>query len=1028
MTIAKPSSTKISSRMYFLECDELLLSGGSLPVSAFLALRVITTSLTICLRSKSANTASINIDSLGHDVRNFVIMYEQGFRKASQLVSSEALQVRELVVRQSGKNEEAIRAHVTRTATKLERKFEHQEQQASREQLRERLLKSLKYPGMNARANQVEIAHANTFHWLFEDEHNGRNRSDQDPPKTTEPIWSNFTDWLQADLGIYWIVGKPGSGKSTLMKFIWCEARTKTSLEKWRPGAVMISHYFWRPGALLQRSIKGMLCSIVYQLVLYLPDALDYASATVAGLEQKDADTDWSVPELHQLCLDLIKHCGRPLCLFIDGLDECGPEDNQQRLLETLDKIRFPNVKIIVSSRSEPAFERRFKNEPQLRVQDLTVRDLQTYAADMLLRDVKVYIREELVERAEGVFLWLALAVQSINRGLSSGDSFEELHKRVRKLPRGLNDLYRDMWERLNDDSDLYRESAALYFKIAIAGDDRELQCLRRGWTRLDMMLASSAEDHDTFAKRPVISASQLLKECDEFHKRVGVRCAGLLGLYGEPDLRPRKLELGDTEIALLDYASGRTRFRFIHRSARDFLVNTVEGQNILRHDGTSSEDINIRLISARLRALELLDSILRDAAKSWYCHDDCVCISLEAYFQDLTSIADARDSAARELFSRCFELYRSSSLLLSYDDARPARIAAFFGEAPRYPNLRQHFTSIIENQLVGSSIRSAILSYVAETYTGQRGQRALKLARWLLSLPDVDVNLKCPLILPSSGRKWYSPNDIGPLDHITESPFNRFLGFVLKDFNWRRAGRRWYPYQFLGLISDFAFHGADFRSTLFVAIPLSFGGQGWVPLDRHVEEVGFHQFATHDLAQWVHLYEHRDHTLCVLALQASTVIRRMLARLPMTTTGNFIINEDEYRTSEDAYSVSDLETAIPLLSQKCQEQGGGASDRVIGFIPSPGKSSDMPYRQVSDQDSAQLLEVMWECMFDDGLPAMNLYTACKEVLAKSPLSSIGFGDYLRDLGCFNEVDADKLLLEYQAGMLTPPPTCAFEV
>ncbi|KAK7723260.1 hypothetical protein SLS63_008913 [Diaporthe eres] len=242
---------------------------------------------------------------------------EKALSDAEQLMQTtllawifEALQVRETVVRQSGKTEKAIRAHVTRTSAKFERKFEYQVEQASRQRLRESLLKSLKYPGMNERANQIENAHERTFRWLFADADNlsypdsndqedrisgskdtenqdvrGKgdplDHSTDDKSKARPPVmvWSSFTDWLQSDHSIYWIMGKPGSGKSTLAKFILSEPRTKMALENWRSDAII-------------RSIKGMLCSVIYQLVLRVPSALQYASANIAGLSLKDADTD----------------------------------------------------------------------------------------------------------------------------------------------------------------------------------------------------------------------------------------------------------------------------------------------------------------------------------------------------------------------------------------------------------------------------------------------------------------------------------------------------------------------------------------------------------------------------------------------------------------------------------------------------------------------------------------------------------------------------------------------------------------
>ncbi|KAG6358726.1 hypothetical protein INS49_012245 [Diaporthe citri] len=870
--------------------------------------------------------ASINIESLGHELLQFIIRYEQGYRAASDLVSKEALQVREVIVRQSAKTEEVLRAHFTQTSAEFEQKFERHIEQASRERLRERLLKSLKYPGMNELTNQVENAHARTFRRLFADADDFSYSDDEEPcsgseelderdacsedtdystdskhkEKPPEMVWDSFTDWLQSNLSIYWIMGKPGSGKSTLAKFVLSEPRTRIALEKWHPGAIIASHFFWRPGSLLQRSIKGMLCSLVHQLVLSIPEALECAAENVAGL------------------------------------DECGPEDNHQKLLEILEKIRLPNVKIIASSRNEPVLEKRFRHEPQLRVQDLTAGDLRIYARDVLSHEIQELFREELVERSEGVFLWMILAVQSINRGLNNVETHTDLRRRVRNLPKGLNDLYKDMWERMNEDGDLYRESAALYFKLAIAAHGEQLQCLRHGWSALEMMLASFAKTHYAFSKSPVISASQLLKEWR---------------LYNPSQM-------------------------------------------------------------------------------------------LEDYLPDLSSIADARDSTARELTSLCYELYSSSGFPVVHEDACTTRIAGFFGAVASYPGLNRFATSIVQEQLSGSDIRSAVLLSVASArcswdcnWTDPAHPQAtfpLELVRKLLSLPKVDVNLNCPLIGVSNRRKRIlAVEEIGPLDHIKVSPFARLLGSGLLRLDWRQAQSNRHQHnttQFLRLVSDFALHGADFRSTLFLAFRIDYltrarpKGQEVLP--------GFFQIPELKGPEWSYFHHNNDSPLGVVALHAATVIERMLASLPMTglSRTDCSAREDGESSIENEDRFADLEKATSsFLPQGSQEYSCGSNDRVIGFLQPGGNFADMPYRQVSDQDSARLMEMIWACIFKDGLRRNDLEIGRGEIVARSPFSSIGFKDYLRDMRCFDELAAHKLQLEYKHGTVKPPTAHTFK-
>lgn len=1030
--------------------------------------------LTICLFSKSLQTASINIDSLDNQLRHFVIQYERGYRQASELVSKEALQVRQIVIRESGRTEIAIRNHITQTSTKSEQRFRNHIEQTSRNRLQEKFLQSLKYPSMNERANQIEDAHTHTFRWLFADEENLSYRNedqrtngpqdaydeyapsevgDIDVPmndeyeweeESPERVWSSLTDWLQSDLNIYWIMGKPGSGKSTLAKFIISEPRTKIALEKWRRDVILASHYFWRPGALLQRNIKGMLCSIIYQLVNSAPNALEYASVNVDGLDQKDADTDWSVAELKRLCLGLIRHCGKPLCLLVDGLDECGPEDDHQDLLDTLERMKSQDVKIIVSSRNEPVFERRFRHEPQLRMQDLTGADLRTYATDKLRPEFRkdVFFSADLAKKSEGVFLWLVLAVRSVNRGLDNGESLKDVRKRMESLPKRLMDLYKDMWERLDDDGDLYLRSAALYFKLVMAANGTRLRCVEDGFSIVEMMLASFEDSHHAFAKSPIISAGHLLEECRGFRERVEVRCAGLLGVTRyEVLLGPggtpyptkegmREKSLGDTESALLEYTYKDAGFRFIHRSAHDFLVDTIEGQDILRHDETSSEDLDLHIFKGNLRATELVFLLTGRPTKTCAVFYRCPPQDAEVYLNDLSGIADVRGDAVRLLFSRCIELFSSSGLMFNQVETLPTRMAAFFGVAARWPNLNRYSTSIIESEL-GSEIRSEFL-FSALTIpprnlfnptrreyflweSRSQGYFPWELARWLLRLPEIDVNLECSILHRKSG--WirdsggYGGREIGPRIQIKESPFTMLLGFGLRHLEWRppiqSLRRQTHMSQFFLLLSDFAFKGADFHSTVFLAFrAVDYSTEYWTQPGMMAMERRLYHFFEWEVRDDGYLDREVEGILCVVALQAATIIQRMLANLL-----NIGLSCDGF---DEGYL--DLYSAISFLRQRCQEYNYGPSDRILGFLQPCGNLNDIPYRQISEQDSTDITEILLAVIFESRASWEDLGEICRQAIMRSPFSSIGFRDYLRDTGCFDEFAAHKILLQHQEG------------
>lgn len=59
------------------------------------------------------------------------------------------------------------------------------------------------------------------------------------------------------------------------------------------------------------------------------------------------------------------------------------------------------------------------------------------------------------------------LAVKSLNRGMVNGDSWRTLHQRLSLLPKGLSELYDQMWSRLElDDRQLYQNESFLYLSF----------------------------------------------------------------------------------------------------------------------------------------------------------------------------------------------------------------------------------------------------------------------------------------------------------------------------------------------------------------------------------------------------------------------------------------------------------------------------------------------------------------------------------------------------------------------------------
>lgn len=86
------------------------------------------------------------------------------------------------------------------------------------------IIHNLEFATMGERLEDIHDPSKDTFNWIFDD---------PDRLKEEKTLGITLTDWLQHGCGIFHIAGKAGSGKSTLMKFIYENLQTAELLQKW---------------------------------------------------------------------------------------------------------------------------------------------------------------------------------------------------------------------------------------------------------------------------------------------------------------------------------------------------------------------------------------------------------------------------------------------------------------------------------------------------------------------------------------------------------------------------------------------------------------------------------------------------------------------------------------------------------------------------------------------------------------------------------------------------------------------------
>jgi hypothetical protein len=422
------------------------------------------------------------------------------------------------------------------------------------------ILRTLRFKTIKSREAIIKDAHTSTFEWLY------------DGPDTEVGQQTQFLDWLQRGNGIYWVSGKAGSGKSTLMKYLFHDTRIRHYLQIWAGEAnfVLAGYFFWSGGNLMQKSQIGLLQSILYQILKQCPDlARRICPLRWIRVNQHKQDLDdfdpWTLEELTETLGRLAdnKDLSTRFCLLVDGLDEYDTKNGEHsdliKLLQGL--ARNDYIKLCVSSRAWNVFNKAFNNNstPKLVLQDYTKSDIERYVKDQLGDDVRFsslqqqdasydQLVREIVNKSNGVFLWVFLVVRSLLRGLTDDNDMKTLLVRLRALPADLKAYFRQM---LDSVEDVYQVETAQILLIALsAREDLPTvtltvirQILKEPNYAIEMELRTiSMQNFDSIADSIIV--------------HVNARCKDILESYvnpNAPDFLARKIG-------------------FLHRSARDFL------------------------------------------------------------------------------------------------------------------------------------------------------------------------------------------------------------------------------------------------------------------------------------------------------------------------------------------------------------------------------------------------------------------------------------------------------------------------
>jgi len=447
------------------------------------------------------------------------------------------------------------------------------------ETLLDKVSESLFFREILVRYDNIEDNISDTFDWVLKHVSN------------EQPTWDSFTDWFDSDKNVYWISGKPGSGKSTLMKYLFDHVQ-HTNDQDGAP-RVVLSFWFWEAAHNeLQRNLQGCLRSLLWQIL-----QIEGVGYSVAQTITEHAKFTWTRKRLLNALeetLGLLQQRNISTCIFLDGLDESGHDAGP--LIDFVRSIakQFTRTKLCISSRPEQIFNLALSHYPKLRMQDLNRPDIDVIIRKTFLEAEEItYLREkepsatqdlsrDIGYKAQGILLWVRLVINDLLRGVRNFDTISELQHRLGRMPEELDGLYDFMLRRNSVDLKDYRKDATFFCQLV---SHREMSMIEFYLAVTDDIRTSYLRFDDGW------ETLHTKIDCDHLATRVSVCTGGFLEVRSTRIFKRVMKSRSASLSALLDVWESTT-VDFIHRTARSYFWNTTIGVGLVSKPVKSPEEI----------------------------------------------------------------------------------------------------------------------------------------------------------------------------------------------------------------------------------------------------------------------------------------------------------------------------------------------------------------------------------------------------------------------------------------------------
>ncbi|KAI4191398.1 MAG: hypothetical protein LQ348_003532 [Seirophora lacunosa] len=295
-----------------------------------------------------------------------------------------------------------------------------------------------------------------------------------------------FRRWLDEDCSrVLWLHGNPGKGKTMLAIALIDElTKRRESAEKGLRQALV---YFFCDNQDDRRGNASLILrGIIYQILCQHPGLAVYLNNEYEKQREQLFSSPNSLQTLWRIFHNIIKNSDlQEVYIVIDALDECDI-DSMETLLVLLEpyidvqnddivpidqQAPFCRMKWLLTSRNEPRISQLLTGSLDISLEENSnhVYDAVCKFIDVKVKQltrikhydeaVKFLVEERLREKAEGTFLWVALACRELSKPSVLSINTEEV---LLELPTGITPLYTRIMDQVLTSSD---ERSTLYIK-----------------------------------------------------------------------------------------------------------------------------------------------------------------------------------------------------------------------------------------------------------------------------------------------------------------------------------------------------------------------------------------------------------------------------------------------------------------------------------------------------------------------------------------------------------------------------------